>query len=102
MWEQSLLTSSGQVEALRLLSDWWDSRRRPLRGRRRNLTARGATVADVLLQRVPEHSRDKNAVHLDLETDDPQAETARLTSLGASRDRPQGTTVVPGATPTGP
>ena len=83
----------------------------------------------VLLQRVPEHSRDNNAVHLDLETDDPQAEVARLASLGASRDRPlghgawvlrdpagnrfcviypetpewpQGTTVVPGATPTGP
>ena len=50
MWEQSLLTSSGQVEALRLVSDWWDSRRsRPPRGRRRNLTARGATVADVLV-----------------------------------------------------
>jgi predicted enzyme related to lactoylglutathione lyase len=83
----------------------------------------------VLLQRVPEPSRDKNAVHLDLETDDPQAEVARLTSLGASRDRPlghgawvlqdpagnrfcviypetpnwpQGTTVVAGPTPTGP
>ena len=82
----------------------------------------------VLLQRVPEPSREKNAVHLDLETDDPQAEVARLTSLGASPDRhlghgawvlqdpsgnrfcviypetpdwPQGTTVVPGATPTG-
>jgi predicted enzyme related to lactoylglutathione lyase len=44
----------------------------------------------LLLQRVPEPSRDKNAVHLDLETDDPQAEVARLTSLGASRDRPLG------------
>ena len=82
----------------------------------------------LLLQRVTEPSRDKNTMHLDLETDDPQAEVARLTSLGASRDRPlghgawgaavgrnrfcviypetpgwpQGTTVVPDATPTGP
>lgn len=83
----------------------------------------------LLLQRVAEPSRDKNTMHLDLETDDPQAEVARLTSLGASRDRPlghgawvlqdpagnrfcviypetpgwpQGTTVVPDATPTGP
>jgi hypothetical protein len=38
------------VEALCLLSDWWDSRRsRPLRGRRRHLTPRGATVADALV-----------------------------------------------------
>jgi hypothetical protein len=50
MWEQSLLTSSGQVKALRLLSDWWDSRRsRPSWGLRWNLAARGATVADVLV-----------------------------------------------------
>ena len=28
MWEQSLLTSAGQVQALRLLSEWWDSSRR--------------------------------------------------------------------------
>jgi hypothetical protein len=51
MWEQSLLTSSGQVEALRLLSEWWDGSRRsrPPWGRRRNLTARGGTVADVLV-----------------------------------------------------
>ena len=84
----------------------------------------------LLLQRVPEHSRDNNnSVHLDLETDDPQAEVARLTSLGASPERPlghdawvlqdpagnrfcviypetpgwpQGTTVVTIPTPTGP
>ena len=31
MWEQSLLTSSAQVAALRLLAEWWDSRR--VRGR---------------------------------------------------------------------
>ena len=49
MWEQSMLTSSVQVEALRLLSDWWDSHHsRPPRGRRRHLTARGATATDVL------------------------------------------------------
>ena len=28
MWELSPLTSSGQLEALRLLSEWWDSTRR--------------------------------------------------------------------------
>jgi predicted enzyme related to lactoylglutathione lyase len=44
----------------------------------------------LLLQRVPERGGDKNAVHLDLETDDPQAEVARLTALGASRERPLG------------
>ena len=51
MWEQSLLTSSGQVEALRLLSEWWDSSRcsRPPWGRRGKLTAPGGTVADVLV-----------------------------------------------------
>ncbi len=31
-----------------------------------------------------------DAVHLDLETDDPQAEVTRLTALGASRDHPLG------------
>ena len=46
MWEQSLLTSSMQVEALRLLSEWLDASR-VRRGRRRRLTARGAPVADV-------------------------------------------------------
>ncbi len=83
----------------------------------------------LLLQRVPERGGDKNAVHLDLETDDPEAEVARLTALGARRDRPlghgawalqdpagnrfcviypetpdwpQGTKVVAGPTPTGP
>lgn len=83
----------------------------------------------LLLQHVPERSRDKNTVHLDLETDDPVTEVARLTSLGASPERPlghgawvlqdpagnrfcviypetpgwpQGTTVVAGPTPTGP
>ena len=39
MWNQSLLTSAGQVEALRLLSEWWDSSRR----------AAGGAVADVLV-----------------------------------------------------
>jgi hypothetical protein len=43
MWEQSM-----QVEALRLLAEWWDSPRRPRvpSGRRRVV---GATVADVLV-----------------------------------------------------
>jgi predicted enzyme related to lactoylglutathione lyase len=44
----------------------------------------------LLLQRVPERGGDKNAVHLDLETDDPEAEVTRLTALGASRERPLG------------
>jgi Glyoxalase-like domain len=83
----------------------------------------------LLLQRVPRRGGDKNAVHLDLETDNPKAEVARLTTLGAGRDRPlghgawvlqdpagnrfcviypetpnwpQGTTVVAGPTPAAP
>jgi hypothetical protein len=51
MWDQSLLTSGGQVEALRLLSEWWDSSRQggaPW-GRRRPASATGGTVADVLV-----------------------------------------------------
>ena len=44
----------------------------------------------LLLQRVPERRGDTNAVHLDLETDHPQAEVTRLTALGASRERPLG------------
>jgi predicted enzyme related to lactoylglutathione lyase len=43
----------------------------------------------LLLQRVPQRGG-HNAVHLDLETDDPEAEVARLTALGASRERPLG------------
>jgi predicted enzyme related to lactoylglutathione lyase len=83
----------------------------------------------LLLQRVPESGRAQNTVHLDLETDDPAAEVARLTSLGASPEHPlghgawvlqdpagnrfcviypetpgwpQGTRAVAGPTPTGP
>jgi hypothetical protein len=44
----------------------------------------------LLLQRAPEPAGDKHAVHLDLETDDPAAEVARLTAIGASRERPLG------------
>ena len=48
MWDQSPLTSSGQVEALRLLSEWWESSRPvPAPWRRRRAT--GATVADALV-----------------------------------------------------
>jgi hypothetical protein len=46
MWEQSM-----QVEALRLLTAWWDSSR-PTRapwGRRRAEGAAGVTVGDVLV-----------------------------------------------------
>ena len=51
MWDQSPLTSSGQVEALRLLSEWWDSSRRVrvAMGRRRAVGAAGGPVADVLV-----------------------------------------------------
>ena len=51
MWEQSLLTSSGQVEALRLLSEWWDASRRDRApwGRRRAVGATRGTVADELI-----------------------------------------------------
>ncbi len=51
---------------------------------------RAAGGLRLLLQRVPEAGGDKNAVHLDLESDDPQAEVGRLTGLGASRERPLG------------
>jgi predicted enzyme related to lactoylglutathione lyase len=44
----------------------------------------------LLLHQVPERNRDNNPVHLDLETDDPAAEVARLTSLGAGREHPLG------------
>jgi hypothetical protein len=49
MWEQSLLTSVGQVQALRLLSEWWDASRRSRpswRPRRAVGAAADATVAD--------------------------------------------------------
>jgi hypothetical protein len=51
MWDQSLLTAKLQLEALRLLSGWWDSSRRAraTRGRRRPARATGGTVADVLV-----------------------------------------------------
>jgi hypothetical protein len=50
MWEQSLLTSSGQVGALRLLSEWWDSARRDRASwaQRRTVGAADGSVADVL------------------------------------------------------
>ena len=43
----------------------------------------------LLLQRTPEGGGG-HAAHLDLETDDPEAEVARLTALGARRERPLG------------
>jgi len=51
MWEQSLLTSAGQVEALRVLSEWWDSSRRAGApwGRRRAVSRAGGPAADVLV-----------------------------------------------------
>ncbi len=39
----------------------------------------------VLLQRVPERKQGKNRLHLDIETDNIEAETRRLEGLGASR-----------------
>jgi predicted enzyme related to lactoylglutathione lyase len=44
----------------------------------------------LLLQRVPEGGDGGNAMHLDLETDDPPAEVARLTAIGARREHPLG------------
>ena len=38
----------------------------------------------LLLQRVPEQKTAKSRLHLDIETDDVDAEVARLTSLGAT------------------
>jgi hypothetical protein len=51
MWEQSLLTSAGQVEALRLLSEWWDSSRwsGARWGLRRAVGRAGDPAADVLV-----------------------------------------------------
>jgi hypothetical protein len=51
MWDHSLLTSAGQLEALRLLSEWWDSssRSRAPWTLRRAVGAAGGTVADVLV-----------------------------------------------------
>ena len=40
---------------------------------------------NVSLQRVPEPRVGKNRLHLDLYTDDPHGEVARLLSIGASR-----------------
>jgi hypothetical protein len=40
---------------------------------------------NVSLQRVPESRRGKNRLHLDLYTDDPDGEVARLVALGAVR-----------------
>jgi predicted enzyme related to lactoylglutathione lyase len=37
------------------------------------------------LQKVPDPTPGKNRVHIDYEADDPQAEAARLVSLGATR-----------------
>jgi hypothetical protein len=51
MWEQSLLTSSGQVQALRLLSEWWDSSRRGRASwrQRRAVGAAGTRAGDVVV-----------------------------------------------------
>jgi Glyoxalase-like domain len=42
----------------------------------------------VLLQRVPEPKTTKNRVHIDLVSDDVEAEVGRLESLGARRTHP--------------
>jgi predicted enzyme related to lactoylglutathione lyase len=44
----------------------------------------------LLLQRVPEQKVAKSRLHLDIETDDVDAEVARLTSLGATVSERQG------------
>ncbi len=42
----------------------------------------------ILLQRVPDAKSAKNRVHLDIETDDIDAEVRRLEALGARRQTP--------------
>jgi hypothetical protein len=51
MWEQSSMTSAGQLEALRLLSAWLDTprRRRPGGRFRRAGGAGGGTMGEVLV-----------------------------------------------------
>jgi hypothetical protein len=51
MWEPSLLTSTGQLEALRLVSEWWASPRRSRRpeGPRRAGSGGRRPVADTLV-----------------------------------------------------
>ena len=47
MWDSSPLTSSVQLEALRMVSEWWESSRvrRPLGRLRRTARAPGGTAA---------------------------------------------------------
>ena len=52
---------------------------------------RSALGLQLLLQHVPEPKTAKTRVHLDVETDDIEAEVARLEALGARRRRPSRT-----------
>jgi predicted enzyme related to lactoylglutathione lyase len=59
---------------------------RPATGQYRSLEpGPPAAGIEVLLQRVPEVKQGKNRLHLDLRTADLEAETARVTGLGATR-----------------
>ncbi len=51
MWQSSPLTSAVQLEALRVVSDWWETSRArwPLSGFRRTAVAPGGPAADVLV-----------------------------------------------------
>ena len=55
MWDPSPLTSSGQLEALRLLSEWWGSTRRgrPSLGLRRAVDDAEVTRPDPLVRPGP-------------------------------------------------
>jgi predicted enzyme related to lactoylglutathione lyase len=49
------------------------------------LRPQGPAYPPLLLQRVPEHKRVKNRMHLDIRTDDVEGLAARLERLGAKR-----------------
>jgi predicted enzyme related to lactoylglutathione lyase len=54
-------------------------------GRYRRLLPPDGSGVELLLQRVPEHKVTKNRMHLDLRVPDLDAETARVSALGARR-----------------
>nr|WP_221377293.1 VOC family protein [Actinoplanes polyasparticus] len=54
-------------------------------GRYRTLLPRDGNGIELLLQRVPEPRTTKTRLHLDLRVPDLEAETARVTALGARR-----------------
>jgi hypothetical protein len=59
-------------------------RGRATSGPSRDLIPDSGIGVEVLLQQVPEGKREKNRVHLDLRTADPETEVRRVLDLGAS------------------